>query len=112
MAVARGDLWFCTPKGGDYEKPRPVLVVQADEFNAARDSVTVCLLTSELIEAPLFRVRVERPAEAGLPVTSDVMVDKVMTVTKARLRRKLGRLSTSQMRQVDAALAMWLGLAR
>ena len=54
--MKRGDIYAAIPPG-DYGKPRPVVIVQSDAF-AARDSITVCLLTSTLVDAPLFRVRI------------------------------------------------------
>ena len=108
MEVKRGDLMLCIPPG-DFGKPRPAVIVQADMFNA-RDSITVCLLTGELITAPLFRVRVKPGPSNALRKVSDVMVDKIMTLRKERFYTALGRLTAEQMRELDAALHVWLGL--
>ena len=40
---------------GDFGKPRPALVVQSDKFNDTHATVTVLLVSSELVDAPLFR---------------------------------------------------------
>lgn len=108
--MKRGDLVICIPPGS-FGKPRPAVVVQADMFNAARDSITACLLTSDLVHAPLFRVRVRPGPSNALRKTSDVMVDKVMTLRKERLSIALGRLTFEEMRAVDRALLLWLGLS-
>lgn len=111
MSLRRGDLVTVAAKGPYSGKPRPALVIQAGETLAYRDSVTVCLLTTDLIDAPLFRVRIE-PAEAnGLKLASDVMADKILTVPRDVLSAKaFGRLDASDLQRVDAALRFWLEL--
>jgi len=54
MSLRRGDLVTVAAKGPCTGKPRPALIAQASESLPHRDSVTICLLTSALIEAPLF----------------------------------------------------------
>jgi mRNA interferase MazF len=111
MSLRRGDLVTVAAKGPYTAKPRPALVVQADETLAFRDSVTVCLLTADLIDAPLFRVRIEPRAVNGLRQPSDVMADKVLTVPKDVLSsRPFGRIESKELDLVDEALRFWLGL--
>jgi mRNA interferase MazF len=87
------------------------LVIQASETLPYRDSVTVCLLTTDLIDAPLFRVRIEPAAGNALARASDVMADKVLTVPREVLSAKpFGRLGAADLDRVDAALRFWLGL--
>ena len=74
---------------GDYGKPRPALVVQSDLFNETHASVTVCPITSTLVDAPLFRVSVRPARTNGLPKPSQVMVDKVQTLRRERIARRV-----------------------
>jgi mRNA interferase MazF len=108
MEVSRGDL-VTIALSGDYGKPRPALVVQADAFDALT-SVTVLRLTSELHDWPLFRVTVEAARGTGLQRRSQVMIDKVATVPPSRIGRRIGRLDSDTMRAVSAALGKFLGL--
>jgi len=111
MSLRRGDLVTVAARGPYTSKPRPALVIQASETLPYRDSVTVCLLTADLIDAPLFRVRVEPAAANGLAQSSDVMADKVLTVPGDVLSTKaFGRLSVADLARVDTALRFWLGL--
>jgi mRNA interferase MazF len=111
MSLRRGDLITVAAKGPYTAKPRPALVVQATETLPYRDSVTVCLLTGDLIDAALFRVRIDPAAANGLKQTSDVMADKVLTVPRAVVSQKpFGRLSAPDLERVDEALRFWLGL--
>jgi len=108
--VARGEIW--TAAGGtDYAgKPRPVVIVQDDRFDAT-SSITICAFTSDPTDAPLFRLVIE-PSEAnGLETTSRVMVDKLTTVSKAKLGRRIGRLADDDMVRLNRALMIFLGLA-
>ena len=111
MSLRRGDLVTVAAKGSYTAKPRPALVIQASATLPYRDSVTLCLLTAELIDAPLFRVRVEPAATNGLQQPSDVMADKVLTVPRSALSPKpFGRLSAPDLERIDEALRFWLGL--
>jgi mRNA interferase MazF len=108
--VTRGEVW--TAAGGkDYAgKPRPVVIVQDDRFDAT-SSITICAFTSDPTDAPLFRLLVEPSAVNGLDKASRLMVDKVTTVSKAKLGRRIGRLSDNDMVRVNRALLIFLGLA-
>lgn len=111
MSLRRGDLVTVAAKGPYTAKPRPALVVQASETLPYRDSVTVCLLSTDLIDAPLFRVRISPSAANGLREDSEVMADKVLTVPREVLSSKaFGRLSAADLERVDSALRFWLGL--
>jgi mRNA interferase MazF len=108
--VTRGEIW--TAAGGkDYAgKPRPIVIVQDDRFDAT-NSITICAFTSDPTDAPLFRLVVEPSPANGLDKPSRLMVDKVTTVPKARLGKRIGRLSDSDMVRVNRALLIFLGLA-
>lgn len=67
---------------GDFGKPRPALVIQSDAFNETHATVTVLLISSYLVAAPLFRLTVEPSGENGLRKTFQVMVDETMTIRK------------------------------
>jgi mRNA interferase MazF len=108
MEVSRGDL-VTIALPGDYGKPRPALVVQADAFQALA-SVTVLPLTSELHDWPLFRVTVGPSRTNGLRQASQVAVDKAATLPRAKIGRRIGHADHATMRAVDTALARFLGL--
>jgi mRNA interferase MazF len=105
----RGDV-VVAAAAGDYGKPRPALVVQSDLFNETHASVTVCPITSTLVDAPLFRVALKPARGNGLLRPSQVMVDKLQTLKRERISRQVGVLSGAQMHAVDVALRMWLRL--
>ena len=96
---------------GYASKPRPVVVVQDDAF-AARDSVTVCLITTNPSDLPVFRVPVEPTTENGLRAVSRLMVDKVTTVPRSRLGQCIGRLADDDLLHLNRSLLVYLGLAR
>ena len=109
--MKRGELWVAAG-GGDYTgKPRPVVFVQDDRFEAT-GSVTVCALTSDPTDAPLFRILLSPDSENGLHEDSRVMVDKITTVRRERLVRRIGSLSVTDMRRIDRAMLVFLGIAR
>lgn len=108
--MKRGDL-VTIAVAGDYGKPRPALVVQADEFNEL-SSVTVLRLTSTLHDAPLVRLTVRPSAENRLRAMPQVMVDRAISVPRDKVGRSFGKLDDETMQAVSRALAMFLGLAQ
>ncbi len=95
---------------GDYGKPRPALVVQSDFFRE-HPSITLCLITSDLRDAPLFRITIHPSTDNGLQKPSQIMIDKLVTVSREKLRNVIGRLEDKTTIEVNRALALWVGLA-
>ena len=89
--MRRGDIWTASG-GNDYAgKPRPVVIVRDDSFDAT-SSITVCAFTTGETDAPLIRLLIEPDAHNGLRVASRLMVDKITTVPKPKLGKRIGRL--------------------
>ena len=95
---------------GDFGKPRPALVIQADAFSA-HSTVTVLPVTSTLVDAPLLRVTVQPHADNGLHQASQVMVDKAMTVVRSKVGPAFGHLPPQTLVEVERRLAVFLGIA-
>lgn len=108
--MTRGDIVVVAVKGSYSGKPRPALVVQSDLFNEIHASMTVCPITSDCIDAPLFRIAVPPGARTGLRAPSQVMVDKVVSVPRASIAKGIGRCDTEEIVLVEAALRRWLSL--
>jgi mRNA interferase MazF len=106
--VTRGEL-VTVAISGDFGKPRPALVIQSDSFRET-GTVTVLLITSTAIEAPLLRVYVEPDAETGLLQPSWVMIDKAMSVKRERVGRAIGRVRDETLITVTRNLAVFLGM--
>lgn len=106
--MRRGDL-VTVVTSGDYGKPRPALIVQADAF-AEHPSITVLPLTSELHDAPLLRITVEPGESNGLRRRSQVMVDKATTIPRARAGHRIGQLDETTLSSVGRALAAFLAI--
>ena len=109
--MKRGELWTTADGSGYASKPRPVVIVQDDAFTA-RDSVTVCLITTDPSDLPVFRVPVEPTTENGLRAVSRLMVDKVTTVPRSRLGQCIGCLADDDLLRLNRSLLVFLGLAR
>ncbi|MGC4025218.1 MAG: type II toxin-antitoxin system PemK/MazF family toxin [Mesorhizobium sp.] len=108
--MRRGEVW--TVSGGkDYAgKPRPVVIVQDDSFDAT-DSITICAFTTDPTEAPLFRLVVEPNERNGLRSPCRLMVDKITTVPKAKMGARVGRLDDEDMVRLNQAMTVFLGMA-
>ena len=108
--MRRGDFVTLAVQG-DFGKPRPALVVQSDSFDE-HVTVTVLLVSSTLVDSPLFRVMVQPDDKNGLRSASQVMVDKAMTVKRDKLGDVFGSASDALMVEVSRSLAVFLGIAR
>ncbi len=80
--MRRGDI-IAVAAPGDYGKPRPAIVVQSDWLKAT-DSILVALLTSALVDTPLYRLQLEPSEENGLHATSQIMVDKIIAMPRSK----------------------------
>lgn len=96
---------------GDFGKPRPALVLQADQFNE-HTTITVLPVTSTLAAAPLLRVTVQPAVGNGLQKPSQVMVDKTMTVKRDKIGASFGHIDVDTMIEVERCLAVFLGIAK
>lgn len=109
MTLARGDM-VTASLPGDLKKPRPAVIVQADEFIEGHRTVLVCPLTTYLADAPLFRPTVEPDARNGLELRSQIMVDKITPAKKTVIGDVIGRLSDDDMARLETALINITGL--
>ena len=96
---------------GDFGKPRPALLIQSEMFNEAHATLTVLLISSDLIDAPLFRLTIEPDQINGLTQQSQIQVDKALTVRREKVGQIIGRVDDAMMVRVNRALALWIGLA-
>lgn len=107
--MKRGDL-VTVALQGDYGKPRPALVIQSDLFNE-HPSITILPLSTQLRDTPLFRIPLEPDPDNGLRQRSQVMIDKMQTVSRNKIGEAFGRLADDKLVAVNRAVALFLGLA-
>jgi len=109
--VKRGEVWTVSGGAAYTGKPRPAVIVQEDRFEST-SSITLCAFTTDPTDAPLLRLLVEPSDRNGLAGASRLMVDKVTTVPKSRLGRRVGKLDDEDVVRLNRALTVFLGLAR
>jgi mRNA interferase MazF len=108
--MRRGDLVTIIMQG-NFGKSRPSLVIQADQFSD-HTSVTVLPITSTLVSAPLLRVTIQPDAENGLQKSSQIMVDKAMTVKRDKIGPVFGNIGVDTLVEIERCLAVFLGIAK
>jgi len=109
--VKRGEVWTVSGGAPYAGKPRPAVIVQEDRFTVT-ESITLCAVTTDPTDAPLLRMLVEPTDRNGLKSASRMMIDKVTTVPKTRLGKRLGKLNDEDVVRLNRALTVFLGLAR
>ena len=94
---------------GDYGKPRPVIVVQANLYSSL-PSVTICPVTSTLRNGESFRLDVYPSPENGLKHQSQIFIDKLMTIPRLKVSKVIGHADGDLMLRVTSALATFLAI--
>ncbi len=97
---------------GELGRPRPAVVVQADELGGTTTTVLACPITSEIVEKLPIRPIVEAADSNGLRVRSQIMTDRVLAIPRARIRAVIGIIDNLTSDRLDSALLLVLGLAR
>jgi mRNA interferase MazF len=108
--MKRGEIWTVAAGTGYAGKPRPVVILQDDRFDAT-DSVTVCAFTTDPTGAPLFRLPIEPNESNGLRAPCRLMVDKITTVPKVKVGARIGRLGDKDIVRLNRAVLVLLGMA-
>jgi mRNA interferase MazF len=108
--MKRGEVWTVAGAKDYASKPRPVVIIQDNSFDAT-DSITICAFTTDATEAPLFRLAVDPNERNGLRAPCCLMVDKITTVAKSKVGAHVGRLDDEDMVRLNQAMMVFLGLA-
>jgi len=114
MVMVRGDIWWASlpvPGGSEPGYRRPLAIIQSDDFNCSRIQTVIAVVISSnlrLAEAP---GNILLPAKStGLPKDSVANVSQLITVDKAFLTEKMGKLTGKQMQQLEEGLRLVLSL--
>src|SRR5215470_5008315 len=107
--MRRGDIWTVAGGRNYAGKPRPVVIIQDDGFDAT-DSITICAFTTDETEAPLFRLPIEPTGRNGLRTACRLMADKITTVPKSKIGTLVGRLDDEDVLRLNQAILVFLGL--
>ena len=112
--IRRGSVWWADlgePQGSKPRKRRPVLVIQANSFNASRLNTTLAAIITSNTRLATIPGNVFLPAAtAGLPKDSVVNVTALVTVDKSDLQAEAGHLPASLMHEVERGLRSVLSL--
>lgn len=108
--MRRGDVWTVAAGRGYAGKPRPVVIVQDDSFDAT-SSITICAFTTDETDAPLFRLPVTPNGRNGLRAACRLIVDKITTIPKSKVDTHIGRLDDEDILRLNQAILVFLGLA-
>jgi mRNA interferase MazF len=110
MHPKRGEVWwvaFDPSVGGEIQKTRPAVVVSNNGANIALNRLIVVPLTSQVARVYTGQVMVTLNSEPR-----KAMADQLTTVSKERLRSRLGQLATTDMSSVERAILVHLAIRR
>ena len=109
ILIKRGEIILCN-LSGDYGKTRPAVVVQSDIVNPTHASVVICPITSFLIDSPLFRLEILPNKKNGLIKKSQIMVDKIISIKRDKICKRVGVISVKDQDSLDNAIKLWLSI--
>ena len=108
--MKRGAIVVVAARGPYTGKPRPAVVVQSDLFNPTHSSITICPVTTDCVDAPLFRLTLPPGSRTGLKEVSQVMIDKIVSVPRTAIGAEIGECAAAEIEDIDAGLRRWMGL--
>ena len=108
--MTRGDIVVVATRGAYTSKPRPALIVQSDLYNQTHASVTICPITTDAVDAPLFRISLPAGPRTGLESASQIMVDKIVSVPREAIGKTIGRCESGALEIIGDAIRGWLSL--
>jgi mRNA interferase MazF len=111
-APLRGEVWmlnFDPTRGHEQAGTRPALILSVDVFNAGSADLVIVLPITSRSKGIRSHVVVQ-PPEGGLSVVSYVKCEDVRSVSKERLHRRLGTISTATLAEIEDKLRILLGL--
>lgn len=111
--VKRGDIFYADLSpvvGSEQGGIRPVLIIQNNVGNKYSPTVIIAAITSQINKAKLPTHVEISSEEYGLNKDSVVLLEQIRTLDKKRLKEKIGHMSDKDMRKVDEALLISVGL--
>lgn len=112
--MKRGEIWWASLPDPDGSAPgyrRPVLIIQANEFNESRiNTLIAAIITSNVILATAPGNKLLKARRSGLPRDSVVNVSQIITVDKRLLTEKVKRLDDGILEEIEDGLRLVLGL--
>jgi len=106
--MKRGEVWwvdFEPAVGSEVRKTRPAVIVSNDASNGAMSRVQVIPVTSNTSKLYVFESRSEVKGTQG-----KAMADQIMTADKQRLKKRIGKVSPSEMLGIERAIKIQLGI--
>ena len=106
--MKRGEVWwvdFEPAVGSEVKKTRPAVIVSNDASNGAMSRVQVIPVTSNTSKLYVFESRIEVKGAQG-----KAMADQIMTADKQRLKKRIGKVSPSEMLGIERAIKIQLGI--
>lgn len=106
--MKRGEVWwvdFDTAQHGEIQKRRPAVIISNDASNATLNRVQIIPLTSNTGKV--------YPCEAIITLNDaqrKAMADQITTCAKERMREKIGRITIDDMKAIEKALKIQLGI--
>jgi mRNA interferase MazF len=113
--VRRGQIWWAdlaAPKGSEPGYRRPVVIVQADDFNVSRISTVIAVMITSnlrLAEVP-SNVLLPKSTAIGLSKDSVVNVTQIAALDRDELLEQIGQIDAVTMRRIDQGLRLALAL--
>ena len=109
---ARSEIWLVSlepVRRSEIGKTRPALIISNDRNNEFASTLTLLPITTTISKVYPFEVMIHS-RDSGLPKDSKIKCNQVRTVDRSRLLKKVGQVSTEDMKKVEEALLIHLDI--
>ena len=113
ITVKRGDIYYADLSpvvGSEQGGIRPVLVLQNDIGNKYSPTIIVAAITSQINKSKMPTHLSIRADQFGMAKDSVILLEQLRTIDKKRLRERVCHIDTDNMKKIDYALKISLGL--
>ena len=108
--MKQGEIWYADlepAKGSEQAGKRPVVIVSGTAMNISLQIVMVCPLTN-VIKNIKGCVIINKNEINNLKKNSEVLVLQVRTISKIRLSKKIGNITSAEIQLIKAGINLYL----
>jgi mRNA interferase MazF len=111
-SIKRGEIWTGAGSGNYAKKPRPVLILESEEFQISNSDIVALITSDDEQDLGILRYKLIATQENGLKNDSYICLDKLTAISVNRLRNFCGIVDDTDMLEIERRLARILHIRK